>query len=391
MSRNAAATGWQAMAGKLKSPELVRFDSVIESLYEAALQPDLIPNALHAYARACNGTVGVIIGIADHQGRVIISPDGKDGAEAYATEWWKHDFVTERSEARKLSGFVTDLDLSSEEERASHPFFQEFGRQYDMFWLCGHVVRRPGVAPLSISVRRPEELGPFLRDEVIELAPLARHAVRAFDIAAKLADAASQAGALCEALTNLGYGIIGLGDTGRILFCNPIAESLSTDGLRLAGGAVLAANVHDQRAVDVLISESLALATGQSAMPPRPVALRRPSGRVPAVLYGIPLNERHADFLTLLGGRAKALLVVIEPDAPRQLDEELLRLLFGFSPGEARLAAAIATGDTINDAAAKFCLSEATLRTTLKNVFQKAGVSRQAELVFRLAPLLRPT
>jgi hypothetical protein len=55
---------------------------VIEALYEAALQPEQLPDALHDFARLFNATVGLVIGIADHRGRLIISPDGKEGAAA---------------------------------------------------------------------------------------------------------------------------------------------------------------------------------------------------------------------------------------------------------------------------------------------------------------------
>jgi DNA-binding CsgD family transcriptional regulator len=363
--------------------------SVIESLYEAALDPALMPQALHAYARAFNGTGAVALAISDHQGRTVCSPDLFEAGEAYAAEWWKHDFLTLRGDERKVRGIFSDLDLATDEERASHPFYQEFRRPFGCFWLCAQTVSLPGASPLVITIQRSEEFGPFLQPELEQVAPTGRHASRAFDIAAKLAEAANQSAALCDALTQLGYGVIGLGNTGRAQFTNWVADRLMMDGLRVSNGAVLASHSDDQRALDGLVSQTLALASGQSPAPPKPVALRRPSGRVPIVLYGIPIAERHKDLLTLLGGRPRALLVVIEPDAARQLDEQLLRQLFGLTPGEARLAAAIATGTTMNEAAARFGVSEATTRVVLKHVFQKVGVSRQAELVLLLAPLLR--
>jgi DNA-binding CsgD family transcriptional regulator len=193
----------------------------------------------------------------------------------------------------------------------------------------------------------------------------------------------------CEALTHLGHGVIGLDATGKVRFTNSIIEQLHGDGLRIANGAILASTSSGQRSLDLLIAETLALAEGTSTSPPRSVALQRPSGRSPTVLYGIPVHERHGDVLALLGGRPTALIVVIEPDAPRRLDETLLREMFTLSPGEARLAAAIATGATPKDAARRLGLAEGTVRVVLKHVFQKVGVSRQAELVLMLAPLLR--
>jgi DNA-binding CsgD family transcriptional regulator len=363
--------------------------ALVETLYEAALEPDLLPQALHLYARAFDGTAGNIIGLADHQGRLIISPDGKEGAEAYAAGWWKHDFVTGRGVERRVRGIVTDLDLCTEEEMEGHPFYQEFASQYESHWLCANVVHRSGVPSFAVSIRRAREFGPFLPHELEELTPLSRHAVRMFDIAVKLADAASRSTALTEALTHLGHGVIGLSSTGRVMFTNLVVDGLCGDGLRISNGAVFAATLQGQRAVDLLIAETLAVAEKTTTTPPRPVALARPSGRAPAVLYGVPVPPRHGDVLTLLGGRPEALIVVIEPDAARSLDEQLLREMFNLSPGEARVAAAVATGMAPKDVAASFGMSEGTIRVVLKHVFQKVGVSRQAELVLLLAPLLR--
>jgi hypothetical protein len=131
----------------------------LETLYEAALEPELLPQALQSYARAFNSTGAIMLSVLDHQGRTIVSPDLKDAAESYAAEWWKHDFLTIRGAERQARGMVTDLQLTTEEERAFHPFYQEFGRQFGCFWLCSQVVHRVGGAPLSISVRRPEEAG----------------------------------------------------------------------------------------------------------------------------------------------------------------------------------------------------------------------------------------
>jgi DNA-binding CsgD family transcriptional regulator len=367
----------------------IDYSDVLESLYEAALQPDLLPQALHSYARAFNASVGLALDLASEGSQVIVSPNAQEMAESYANGWWKLDIATQRGRERQASGLVTNLDLTTAEERATHPYYQEFCQRYECFWSSAYIVQRPGASRLVIGIRRPEECGPFLPAAIEAKASLGRHVARAIDIAARLSEAGSWATALCDALTQLGHGVIGLGPTGRILFTNPAAESLCGDGLRISNGAILAASPRCQRAVDGLIAETLAVANKTTTAPPRPVALTRPSGRAPIVLYGVPVPHRHGDVLALLGGRPQALIMVIEPDAARGLDEQLLREMFSLSPGEARVAAAIATGVAPKDVAASFRMSEGTIRVVLKRVFRKLGVSRQSELVLLLAPLLR--
>src|SRR5262245_47846331 len=60
---------------------------------------------------------------------------------------------------------------------------------------------------------------------------------------------------------------------------------------------------------------------------------------------------------------------------------DLLRCHFGLTPAEARLALQLVAGDALRSAAAKPSITYETARTELKNIFNKTGTCRQAELV----------
>jgi DNA-binding CsgD family transcriptional regulator len=60
---------------------------------------------------------------------------------------------------------------------------------------------------------------------------------------------------------------------------------------------------------------------------------------------------------------------------------DLLRSHFGLTPAEARLTLHLVAGETLRSAAAQFNISYQTARTHLKNIFNKTGACRQAELV----------
>jgi len=61
--------------------------------------------------------------------------------------------------------------------------------------------------------------------------------------------------------------------------------------------------------------------------------------------------------------------------------EQVVARLFGLTKSEARLAALLASGLTLTDAAVKLNLTESSVRTYSKKIFAKMGVGRQAELV----------
>src|SRR3546814_3073935 len=63
---------------------------------------------------------------------------------------------------------------------------------------------------------------------------------------------------------------------------------------------------------------------------------------------------------------------------------------FGLTPAEARLAVALAAGDTLQDYAAMRSVSINAVRFLLKGIFRKTGVNSQAQLVALLARLPVP-
>lgn len=93
------------------------------------------------------------------------------------------------------------------------------------------------------------------------------------------------------------------------------------------------------------------------------------------------------------GGTPGALVVVTEPDAPLQVPEGLLRDLYGLTPAEARLAASLAAGRTLQEHAEAEGTATGTARWRLKQVFAKTETRRQAELaalVLRSVALVDP-
>jgi DNA-binding CsgD family transcriptional regulator len=79
--------------------------------------------------------------------------------------------------------------------------------------------------------------------------------------------------------------------------------------------------------------------------------------------------------------RAKAILMIVDPDEHRDPAEPLLRQAFGLSPAESRLAIELASGRDLKEIAAARSISEGTARAQLKAIFAKTDTHRQAELV----------
>ncbi|NUT17542.1 MAG: helix-turn-helix transcriptional regulator, partial [Cupriavidus sp.] len=109
------------------------------------------------------------------------------------------------------------------------------------------------------------------------------------------------------------------------------------------------------------------------------MSLARPSGtgRLEVLIRAIPMREWSDE-----NKWCPACVVVIrDPACSAQTSVEVLRQLFDFTPTEASLALLMANGASLEDAAEALKVKTNTVRAHLRAIFQKAGVTRQAELV----------
>lgn len=106
------------------------------------------------------------------------------------------------------------------------------------------------------------------------------------------------------------------------------------------------------------------------------IGLRREEGP-PVAVHLIPLVGNARDTFNSDG----VLMLVADTDNVSVPNAELLKLLFDLTPVEALLARSLADGLSLAEIAARRRVSEATVRTQLKAVFHKTGVTRQTSLV----------
>ena len=99
----------------------------------------------------------------------------------------------------------------------------------------------------------------------------------------------------------------------------------------------------------------------------------------------LPVTARVQVVPPTLLGLAAQLVLFSTPAAV--LSADLLLGLFGLTPAEARLAMAVGAGRGVEQAAVALGITVNTARSTLKLVFDKLGVSRQAELAALVARL----
>ena len=178
-----------------------------------------------------------------------------------------------------------------------------------------------------------------------------------------------------QALDRLCSGVIVSDEGGQVVEMNRGAQAMVRleDGLAIRNGQLCARRAFETAKMAKLISA--AAAVGKTGVTAVRMLIGRGDGRPAYVLTVAPL---HPDLA--IGDRPLAMIVIVDPDRHSPSESHLVEL-FGFSPAEARLAAALMTGKTLTEIAAEFGLRVPTLRTQLSSILKKVGAKRQSDLI----------
>lgn len=298
--------------------------------------------------------------------------------ERYFSEGWVHRDERLRGvpmlEAR---GVFSDLDFISPEEIARHPYYQEWLAPHDLRWFaCVKVA--VGDDLWALSIQRTIGQGPFTPEEVDRLAKLSGSLASAGALARALGFA--RADAALAAFETSGHAVALLDRFGKVIRVNASAERLLGPDPKIVQGRITASDHKVSAALDRALHALLWSSSGLALTPP--VVLPR-AEKHPLLAYLLRPQAICADALAA----CQAVVVFVDPDSAAQPPEAHLKVAFGLSAAEARLASRLATGERLEAAAEALGITYHTARTELKRVFAKLDVSRQSELVAVLSRL----
>lgn len=293
--------------------------------------------------------------------------------------WYLHDLRAQRGWRLAESGrnVVLEQDVSTEEERKRLPYYQEFLRRHRMGWWAGVGFAANG-RDWCLAIPRFDDQGAFSREDARVLSVIAPRLGRLLALAEQLGDA--RASGAIDALTRLRTPALIVDLFGRCLRANDHAERLFDEDFHLSQRRLRAADAESDARLQSLLDGASTPWLGDSSAAPEPVVIRRP-GRRPLLVEAVPIRSGFADAFS-----SAAALVTIADLANRAApSEKLLGAMFGLTPAEARLAAALTSGATLEQAAEALQIARETARGRLKAVFTKTQTNRQAELMALLA------
>ena len=212
-------------------------------------------------------------------------------------------------------------------------------------------------------------------DSIRRLLPHIRQTVR---VQQALVGADALGVSLAKLLDTTGLGIVQLDGRGRIVEANDRARDLlrTGDGLFDEGGFLYArapeANANLQKLLRRALPPFGAQGAGGSTM------VGRSSALPPLVLHVNPVSRQETDFHLW---PVAALALVVDPASQTRIDPVVAAAALGLTGMESRVAVLLAEGMNVREIAVATGRGESTIRSHVKHIFAKHGLSRQAELV----------
>lgn len=365
-----------------------RFLSALETLYQAALEPEKwiafldqfgpIINAIGGHYYIWDQSVnGITFGVPSSH---YTDADN----QSYIEYWGAHDRMRIVSMERGGEWLLNDR-VFEKQYITNDAFHNEYLQALDLRYIAGY--RTNSETPASSAISFGREIGqqPLGDTEIQWLSRLRPHLELAGKLHREMMRLRLSAALQEQALFALDYPILLVYENGAVAFLNAAAERwLATNGVI---GLKCQRLVGTTRRMQDRLTQLIGAAYRERVSGIQPIA-RSGSGQ-PYQMMVIPLNP-----LTRIGSvfyRPISLIVVSDPQVKASLTNEHLQTLFGLTLAEARVCRRLAEGKTLEEAALEANVSINTARTQLKQALKKTGTRRQAELIAIISAMPRLT
>lgn len=245
--------------------------------------------------------------------------------------------------------------------------------------LCGVVSRRDDIVYYA-DVLRGRTQPAFNEEDRVLFGSILRHLTVSLENHWRLVDAHGENRALRAIMDRIDSAVFVVDARARVLLANSRSEGLldEFEGLEMRGERIAAASRAEDRALREAIAESAMVSSSADANA-RILTISNPRGLHPLVLSITPAGD---------GGqgatgapRPAALLVARNPHPTYDLDRCAFAGIFELTPAQTRLAGVMFAGHSLSEASRLLRVSENTVRSHLKQIYQKTHTHSQIELV----------
>lgn len=358
--------------------------ALIASIYDAAIDETLWPETMERLI-AITDSQAASFCILDSSEQPRLSTFAQvnfrpDHIQEYLEYMTPHDPTIQHIVAHPEQKIHHDSSFISEREKDRHLYYDWHHKFSDTRHRVAGLIRPAPHIQSGVTIHRTKGKGDFEEEALRRFNLLFQHIERALQIGFRLGTLGAMHEASLAMLDRNPLAIVLLDKNGRVILANDAARSLAmeADGVLLDGESVSLVRSPDDAILQRMIGEALKTATHSGAPPGGAMSALRPSGKRPFSILVSPLSPNNR-MMTVL--RPAVCVVIADPEKRELLPADRLRAVYGLTPSEARLAAKLAAGDDLKEAAGTLGIRYTTARTQLAAIFRKTETNRQGELV----------
>lgn len=367
----------------------MQYKKAVDALYETVFEPDSWRLAAVQCAKLVSGTT-FFLQVADPAAGLVdvISGHGLEGLgiPAYEAYYHKVDIWRDALQARAKDSVHLYHQIVRQTDFENSEAFNDWvkpGVGYDVFWGLGSCLRLPGGQVSFLASHRSERQGEMTDADRATFQRLVLHVRRVLRMRSLVGGLNQRIKGL-EALCDRAACAMALVDRrSRLVYANRQASHLlrQADGLRLRrDGTVAARETVETAALQAAVTAACSAGLSRDDANEARFKVTRAGGAHPLIVSVCPIPGDLP-----LGGRSHAIVTAEDVTAAAVPAPEKIRLAFGLTAAEARLAQQIAAGKPLREAAEAAGVTYETARSRLKSIFHKTHTTRQAQLAALLA------
>ena len=370
------------------------FESILASLHEAAIGPDGWPDASGLIDRVL-GTYGSTLACGDGESEedyrlyflwtCFRGERRRDRERLYLETYYPLDEAIPRLRRLPYNQLIRIADVYTEEELKSSEAYNALRTSAHAGQAINVRLETRNGLRIMWQVKDPVDGEGWSSAQLDWIRRLLPHVRQTVSVRQTLAGVSALGARLTDMLDTAGLGVVQLDRRGRIVAANDRARDLLRTGDHLfdEDGLLFAHSPQDDDDLQKLLSRALPPFGAQGAG--GSMVLRRSSPLPPLVLHVNPIGPQESDYPV---SPVAALVLVIDLATRIDVDPAVVAGVLDLTEMESRVAVQLAQGMSVSEIAAAMGREESTIRSHVKSTFAKHDLSRQADLVRLVRPLV---
>ena len=353
-------------------------DQIVGDLYAGTLDDIAWNRAIRSIVDLARGASATLFGINPLSATIFRAEShgfDKERLREYCATWFEKEIRFQPALALSIDEPIFDAKLMPIRTWQRSEIYNDFLAKLDRPWFLCFWLHKALDKFSILAIHGSLLRGPLDERDAEAVKPLIPHLRRALEIKDRLDASRIQVESLTRSLGSVNFGVVVLDSKARVLEANAPAVELMSKGCGVArnpdGTLWLRGPAGSE--LERWIVHGSPVASNPDGLLHVPQLLGRPISILVA-----PLPTSTESWIT---GNPKWLLLFFDPSRRIAVSTDVIARDLNISNREARVAALLAEGHSVEQAAMHLKISINTTRTHLKSVFSKTGMSSQAELI----------